>query len=72
MEQLCTRYAVETNDRGVSEDEIFQFRIDNFKGLVKNLTFYSLPFEFSDMELKHLVEAVLKSGKSQKVVQYLK
>ena len=59
---LCTRYDVESTARGATDEEIFQFRFDDFRGSSRNLTFYPLPFEFSDNELKEIVEEVLKIG----------
>ena len=52
----------EITGRGVEDDEIFQMQIADFKDPIRSLTFFPIPAELSDADVKDIVENTLKIG----------
>ena len=60
--EMVDTFINETTGRGNSDDEIFQFQISDFKDPIKTLTFYPIPVEFSEVQLRELIEDTLELG----------
>ena len=66
-DDIINRYSNETTGRGSDDEQVFQFYASDFKDPIKNLTFFPIPTDFSEENLKELIEKALQIGDLENV-----
>ena len=59
---VINKFQNETTGKGTGPEEIFQFQVSDFKDPVRTLTFFPIPVEISEVQMKELIEDVLNLG----------
>ena len=65
--QMVEKFTNESTGKGITPEEIFTFSVADFKDPIKTITFFPIPVEIAEVQMKDLVENTLNIGQVENI-----